>query len=55
MGVADNLNSNYQITGKIDEKLKISAAVDNVLAKVDDFKDTTAAKVDDLKAKASSS
>ena len=28
--VADNLNTNYEITGKIDEKLKISAAVDNV-------------------------
>jgi hypothetical protein len=55
VNVADNLNSNYQITGKIDEKLKLSAAVDKVLAKVDDIKDSTAAKVDDLKAKASSS
>ena len=26
--VADNLNENYQITGKIDEKLKLGAAVD---------------------------
>ena len=31
VNVADNLNSNYQITGKIDEKLKLSAAVDKVL------------------------
>merc|ERR1719201_2439439 len=38
VNVADNLNSNYQITGKIDEKLKLSAAVDKVLAKVDDIK-----------------
>ena len=30
--VADNLNDNYQITGKIDEKLKLSAAVDKVLS-----------------------
>merc|ERR1719261_1678799 len=50
--VADNLNQNYQITGKIDEKLKLSSAVDKVLASVDDIKDTTTAKVDDLKAKA---
>ena len=31
VNVADNLNTNYEITGKIDEKLKLSAAVDKVL------------------------
>jgi len=50
--VADNLNENYQITGKIDEKLKLSAAVDKVLANVDEFKATASSKADELKAKA---
>merc|ERR1740129_1743021 len=51
---ADNQNQNYQITGKIDEKLKISTAVDRVLASVDDFSATASSKVEDLKSKARS-
>merc|ERR1740129_1357588 len=51
---ADNQNQNYQITGKIDEKLKISTAVDRVLASVDDFTATASSKVEDLKSKARS-
>merc|ERR1740121_3182886 len=50
--VADNLNQNYQITGKIDEKLKLSAAVDKALASVDDLKGKVTGTVEDFKANA---
>jgi len=53
--VADNLNTNYAITAKLDEKLKLSQAVDKVTDKVETFKSSVTSKVDDLKAKASSS
>merc|ERR1740129_1871971 len=49
---ADNLDQNYQITGKIDEKLKLSAAVDRARASVDDFRATASSKVEDFKSKA---
>jgi len=50
--VADNLNQNYEITGKIDEKLKLSVAVDKVLANVDDIKVGVTSKAEELKSKA---
>merc|ERR1719412_2797592 len=49
---ADNLNQNYQITGKIAEKLKLSTAVDRARASVDDFRATASSKVEDFKSKA---
>merc|ERR1719253_1194566 len=52
---AGNLNENYGITAKIDEQLKISAAVDKVTDKIDEVKTSVTSKVDDLKSKASSS
>jgi len=52
---AANLDSNYGITAKIDDQLKISAAVDKATAKVDEIKASVTDKVDDLKAKASAS
>jgi len=51
---ASNLNENYGVTAKIDEKLKISQAVENAASKVDDLKSSVSDKVTDLKAKASS-
>jgi len=51
---AGNLNENYGITSKIDEKLKLSQAVDKLTEKVEDVKTTVTSKVDDLKSKASS-
>jgi len=50
---ASNLDKNYGITSKIDEKLQLSAAVDKASAKVDELKSSVTSKVDDLKAKAS--
>merc|ERR1711990_564576 len=50
---AVNLDKNYGITSKIDDQLKLSAAVDNAKAKVDEIKSSVSSKVDDLKAKAS--
>ena len=50
---ASNLDKNYGITSKIDEKLKLSAAVDKAASKVDELKSSVTSKVDDLKAKAS--
>ena len=52
--VASNLDKNYGITSKIDEQLKLSAAVDNVKDKVEEVKGSITSKVDDLKSKASS-
>jgi len=52
---AANLDSNYGITAKIDEQLKLSAAVEKVTDKVDEVKTSISSKVEDLKSKASSS
>jgi len=52
---AGNLDSNYGITKKIDEQLKLSQSIDKVSASVQKTKDSLTAKVDDLKEKASSS
>ena len=51
---AANLDSNYGITSKIDEQLKLSQAIDNVSDKIDEVKSSVTSKVDDLKSKASS-
>jgi len=50
---ADNLNTNYRITAKIDEQLKLSEATDKITAKIDEVKSSVTTKVDNLKAKAS--
>ena len=42
------------ITSKIDEQLKISAAVDKAVSKLEDVKTSVTDKVDDLKSKADS-
>jgi hypothetical protein len=52
--VADNLNSNYGLTDKIDEKLKISEKAESLTAKVNEQKNKLTSKVDELKEKASS-
>ncbi len=52
---ASNLDSNYGITAKIDDKLQITAAIDKASAKVDEVKSSVTAKVDDLKSKAAAS
>jgi len=52
--VAENLNRNYQITAKVDEKLKLSAAVDKALGSVDDLKASVTSKVDEVKSNARS-
>merc|ERR1719460_3358151 len=52
---AANLDANYGITSKIDDQLKLTAAVDKVTDKLDEVKTSVSTKVDDLKAKASSS
>merc|ERR1719230_1351780 len=49
-----NLDKNYGITAKIDEQLKISAAVEKVVDKVDEVKSSVSDKVSDLKVKADS-
>jgi len=50
---AANLDANYGITAKIDDQLKLSAAVEKVTDKVEEVKSTVTSKVDDLKTKAS--
>merc|ERR1719337_206768 len=52
---ASNLDSNYGITAKIDDQLKLSEAVEKVTDKIDEVKGSVSSKVDDLKAKAASS
>ena len=52
---AANLDANYGITAKIDDQLKLSAAVEKVTDKIEEVKGTVSSKVDDLKSKASSS
>lgn len=51
---ASNLDANYGITAKIDDQLKLSAAVEKVTDKVDELKTSVTSKVDDLKSKATS-
>merc|ERR1712216_492510 len=50
---ASNLDKNYGITSKIDEKLKLTQAVEKATSKVDELKSSVTSKVDDLKSKAS--
>lgn len=52
---AANLDSSYGISAKVDEKLKISEAVNKAVSKVDEVKSTVTEKVEDLKTKASTS
>jgi len=49
---AGNLNENYGITAKIDEKLEVSKYVALASSKVDDVKSSVTDKIDDLKAAA---
>jgi len=51
---ASNLNDNYGLTAKIDDQLKITAAVEKLTDKVAEVKSSVTEKVDDLKSKASS-
>ena len=50
---ASNLDKNYGLTAKVDEKLKLTEALDKVTSKIDDVKSSVTDKVADLKAKAS--
>jgi hypothetical protein len=50
---ADNLNTNYGVTKKIDEQLKLSQALDTASSKFNEVKTSVTDKVSDLKAKAS--
>jgi hypothetical protein len=52
---AANLDANYGITSKIDDQLKLSAAVEKATDKLEEVKGSLTAKVDDLKSKATSS
>merc|ERR1712050_490454 len=47
-----NLDKNYGITKKIDDQLKISAAVEKVADKIEEIKATVGEKVEELKASA---
>merc|ERR1719160_1190650 len=51
--VADNLNKNYGLTDKIDEKLQLTGRIDSLSEKFTAQKDKLSAKVDELKEKAS--
>jgi len=51
--VADNLNKNYGLTDKIDEKLQLTGRIDSLSEKFTAQKDKLSAKVDELKDKAS--
>jgi hypothetical protein len=53
--VADNLNKNYGVTDKIDEKLKLSATVDKATDKLDELKDSLTSKVDEISESATKS
>jgi hypothetical protein len=52
--VADNLNKNYGLTDKLDEKLKLSARAESLTEKFNSQKDKVTGKFDELKDKASS-
>jgi len=49
---ADNLNANYGLTAKVDEKLQISEKLALAGSKVDELKSSVSTKLDDLKTKA---
>ena len=51
VSVADNLNRNYGLTDKIDEKLQLSARAESLTEKFNAQKDKLTSKVDELKAK----
>merc|ERR1719387_487254 len=55
VNVADNLNKNYGLTDKIDEKLQISARAESLTEKFNAQKDNLTSRVDELKQNASSS
>jgi hypothetical protein len=50
--VAGNLNENYGITAKIDEKLQLTERAESLTAKFDEQKSKLTSKVDELKEKA---
>jgi hypothetical protein len=50
--VADNINTNYGLTTKLDEKLKLTAKVGDLKAKVGDVTSSITEKVDELKSSA---
>merc|ERR1719473_65118 len=52
--VADNLNSNYGLTDKLDEKLMLSERAESLTDKLSMQKNKLTSKVDELKDKASS-
>merc|ERR1719506_463154 len=52
--VADNLNKNYGLTDKIDEKIQLSARAESLKEKFNTQKNKVTSKVDELKDKASS-
>jgi hypothetical protein len=52
--VADNLNKNYGLTDKLDEKLQLSARAESLTEKFNSQKDKVTGKFDELKDKASS-
>merc|ERR1719201_1737226 len=52
--VADNLNKNYGLTDKLDEKLMLSERAESLTSKFNTQKDKLTSKVDELKEKASS-
>ena len=52
--VADNLNKNYGLTDKIDDKLKISERAESLSEKFEMQKNKVTSKVDELKEKSSS-
>jgi hypothetical protein len=49
LSVADNLNSNYGISNKIDERLKLTDKVDDIKDKFNNVKSQVTDKVDELK------
>ena len=51
VSVADNLNKNYGLTDKIDEKLQLSARAESLSEKFNAQKDKLTSKVDELKAR----
>merc|ERR1719401_698350 len=49
VSVADNINKNYGITDKIDQKLMLSEKVETAKSKVSDLTSSVTSKVDELK------
>jgi cell division septum initiation protein DivIVA len=50
LNVADNINSNYGITDKIDEKLKLSPKIEELTEKIDGVKNQVKSTTDELAA-----